>query len=552
MEKQALIAIILSLLVLLAFKYYQEHRTAQISNSRQPPQTAVLPSMPITLLPEASIKGRAFSPQDTKAAAKKIFINGPLYYATLDNRGALLTSWKLKQYNSAHGDAYEMIDAENDGAVYPGSLLFQNSALSDLANSENYEVQVIDASNPFGALTPPATIRMKFKRGDFLIEKIYRFYRDNYLVDLSVTGQQGGKPLAGRMLLAQDIGTEEEHVSGGAAQLEAVFYRDGKVRRESSPNKENEIKISEGDVRWAGLDIRYFAVIAIPDRPFPSFDFQKRSVKVRDSEGHEVVRNLLRIAVPQPGSAQLKLYLGPKKRSDLEAVKAVDLTGVINYGMFSFLVLPLLSSLQWINQYIGNYGFSIVVLTFFLNILLFPLRLAQMISMKKMSLVQPKIKAIQEKYRQYKKTDSRRLEMNRELTELYRKHNVNPVGGCLPMVLQAPLLFAFYALLAYSIELRRAPFIGWIRDLSVKDTFYILPILMGITTFVSQKMAPLAPGTDPAHVKMMMVLPIVLTVMFLYYSAGLNLYFLSSNLFQIGFQKIGERWVGSRKTVLET
>jgi YidC/Oxa1 family membrane protein insertase len=163
-----------------------------------------------------------------------------------------------------------------------------------------------------------------------------------------------------------------------------------------------------------------------------------------------------------------------------------------------------------------------------------------MISMKKMAAVQPKIKAIQEKYRRYGKTDPRRLEMNREIMALYREHHVHPLGGCLPMILQAPLLLAFYALLAYSIELRRAPFMGWIRDLSAKDPFYVLPILMGISTFISQAMTP---AQDK---RMKLVLPLVLTYMFLNYSSGLNLYFLCSNLFQIGFQKIGDRCIRRR------
>jgi len=152
--------------------------------------------------------------------------------------------------------------------------------------------------------------------------------------------------------------------------------------------------------------------------------------------------------------------------------------------------------------------------------------------------VQPKVKAIQEKYRRYKKTDPKRAEMNQEIMALYKQHNVNPLGGCLPLVLQFPLLFAFYSLLANTIELRHAPFIGWLQDLSVKDPYYVLPIVMGITMFVSQKMTPMAPGTDPTQAKMMMF----------NLSSGLNLYFLFSNIFQIGFQKIAERWMSDRKS----
>ena len=265
-------------------------------------------------------------------------------------------------------------------------------------------------------------------------------------------------------------------------------------------------------------------------------------------DGKPVDRDLLKVTTPTNGSFQYQLYIGPKKQANLEAVKAADISGVINYGMFSIIVLPLLASLRWIYQYVQNYGYAIVILTFLLSLLLFPFRLKQMLSMKKMQVVQPKVKAIQEKYRRYKKTDPKRAEMNQEIMALYKEHNVNPLGGCLPLVLQMPLLFAFYSLLAYSIELRQAPFIWWIHDLSVKDPYYVLPIIMGITAFISQKMTPMTPGTDPTQAKIMMVMPVIFTVMFINLSSGLNLYFLCSNIFQVGFQKIAERWIGDRSS----
>ena len=317
----------------------------------------------------------------------------------------------------------------------------------------------------------------------------------------------------------------------------------------SPPKDENEVKRIGSDVGWVGLDMQYFAMIAIPSQPLPYFDIQKRPVKSVGLDGKEVDRDLLRLTMPVSGSLDYKMYLGPKKQSDLEAVKPADITGVINYGMFSILVFPLLSSLRWIHQYAHNYGFAIVILTLLLSLLLFPFRLKQMLSMKKMQVVQPKVKAIQEKYKRYKKTDPKRAEMNQEVMALYKEHNVNPLGGCIPLILQFPLLFAFYALLQYSIELRQAPFIGWIHDLSAKDPYYILPIVMGITMFISQKMTPMTPGTDPTQAKMMMIMPVVFTLMFFNYSSGLNLYFLCSNIFQVGFQKIAERWMGDRSGI---
>jgi YidC/Oxa1 family membrane protein insertase len=328
--------------------------------------------------------------------------------------------------------------------------------------------------------------------------------------------------------------------------LEVAYYSGGKVKREGPPKE--EIKKIEGDVRWVGLDMQYFTMLAIPSNPLQFFNIQKVLVKSVGLDGKQVERNLLKVTTPTNGSLQYQLYIGPKKQSNLEAVKAADISGVINYGMFSIIVLPLLASLRWIYQYVQNYGHAIVILTFLLSLLLFPFRLKQMLSMKKMQAVQPKVKAIQEKYRRYKKTDPKRAEMNQEIMALYKQHNVNPLGGCLPLVLQMPLLFAFYSLLAYSIELRQAPFIWWIHDLAAKDPYYVLPVIMGITAFISQKMTPMTPGTDPTQAKIMMIMPVIFTVMFINLSSGLNLYFLCSNIFQIGFQTIAQRWLGDRSS----
>jgi YidC/Oxa1 family membrane protein insertase len=292
--------------------------------------------------------------------------------------------------------------------------------------------------------------------------------------------------------------------------------------------------------------MQYFAIIAIPSQPLPYFELQKNPVKTVGLDGKELARDLVQVTLPVSGDGNFQMYLGPKAPASLEAVRSADLSGVIDYGMFSFLVRPLLFSLKWIEQYVHNYGLAIIILTLLLTLLLFPFRLKQMVSMKKMQAIQPKVKEIQEKYKRYKKTDPKRAEMNQELMALYREHNVNPLGGCVPLILQMPLLFAFYQLLAQSIELRQAPFLLWIHDLSAKDPYYVLPIVMGVTMLISQKMTPMAPGTDPTQAKMMLVMPAIFTVMFLNVSSGLNLYFLCSNIFQIGFQKIAERWVGDR------
>ncbi len=472
-----------------------------------------------------------------------------MYRAVIDNRGAVLISWQLKKYKSARNGIFEMIASNHDNGArsYPGSMIFEEAALTSLSNNELYQVSIEGAADTGAALTPPVTVAMSLKRGDLRIEKLYRFEKDTYLVNLSAAFDKSGKALEGRWLLGQDIGPEQEHLSS-SRKLEAVYYGSGKARRESPPKDEKEVKKIESDVRWVGLDMQYFSMIAIPAQPLPYFDIQRRPVKAIALDGKQVDRDLLRLTTPVNGSMRYQLYLGPKKPSDLEAVKSADITGVIDYGMFAILVYPLLASLRWLYQYIPNYGYAIMLLTFLLSLLLFPFRVKQILSMKKMQAVQPKVKAIQEKYRRYKKTDPKRAEMNQEIMALYKEHKVNPLGGCLPLVLQFPLLFAFYSLLANSIELRQAPFMGWLQDLSLKDPYYVLPVIMGITMFISQKMTPMTPGTDPTQAKVMTVMPALFTVMFFNVSSGLNLYFLCSNIFSVGFQKIFERWMGDGKS----
>jgi len=488
------------------------------------------------------------SPQDTAAKAQRIVIQGDLYRAVLDNKGAVLTGWQLNKYNAADGEFFEMI-APNPGSVdpYPGSLSFGDPSLDGPANREHYEVEV-QGGGVMGDLVPPVTVVMRLRRGDLSIEKEYRFGGGSYVVELSISCRRAGRPLEAGILLAEDIGPQIEHLTAPVFGLQVITNIAGEVDRDSPPGEEGEITPFEGELRWLGLDMQYFTVLAIPERPIAAFEVQKKSVVVRGLDGKDVTRDLARIALPMVGSAGYRIYLGPKYEPALNAVEGTDISGVIDYGFFSILVRPLLFGLKWIERYIHNWGFSIVLLTLLLTLLLFPIRFKQMRSMKKMQAVQPKVKQIQERYKKYKKTDPKRAEMNKEVMALYKEHGVNPLGGCLPLILQMPLLFAFYRLLATSIELRQAPFIGWIVDLSTKDPYYVLPIVMGITMWASQKMTPMSPGSDPTQAKIMMMMPVVLTVMFLNVSSGLNLYFLCSNGFQIGLQKGVERWVGEKQS----
>jgi YidC/Oxa1 family membrane protein insertase len=214
----------------------------------------------------------------------------------------------------------------------------------------------------------------------------------------------------------------------------------------------------------------------------------------------------------------------------------------VNFGWFAWLVVPLLTSLKWLNGYIGNYGWSIIALTILINAAMFPLRHKSVVSMRKLQEIQPDVKAIQDRYAKLKTTDPAKQKMNTELMTLYRERGVNPASGCIPMLLTMPVLFAFYSLLSVAVELRGAPFVGWITDLSVRDPLYVTPVLMGASMFVQQKMTPST--LDPVQQKMMLIMPVVFTFMFLPAPSGLVLYWLVSNLWAIGQQHFTNYLIG--------
>jgi YidC/Oxa1 family membrane protein insertase len=277
----------------------------------------------------------------------------------------------------------------------------------------------------------------------------------------------------------------------------------------------------------AGVEDQYFlAMFLSPDNP--------TAIKVRKQEypgddGKPIPT--LAVSASASETTAFRVYVGPKQREWLGKADP-QLASVIDYGWFEFIARPLVAALLWIHSYIGNFGWSIIILTIVLNFVLFPLRLKQQTSMLKMQKIQPQMKRLQDQYKKLKPTDPKRPEVQAEMMGLYKQHGVNPMGGCLPLLLQMPLLFGFYSALSYSIELRRAPWILWIKDLSQYDPYYVIPILMAVAMIIQQKLTPTA-NVDPAQAKMMMIMPLMFTFMFLWYSSGLALYWLTSNVLGI-------------------
>lgn len=296
-------------------------------------------------------------------------------------------------------------------------------------------------------------------------------------------------------------------------------------------------RVYEAAFRYAGMDDHYFLGAALLDRQ-TRVEYATHTVPTEVGPRALVEYGL---SFPEPPT-EIKFYLGPK---DFDQLIHSDqqLVRTIHFGWFAWLVVPLLQALKWINGYVGNYGWSIILLTVLINVVIFPLRHKSVVSMRKMQQLQPRVKAIQERYAGLKATDPAKQKMNQEMMELYRTAGVNPASGCVPMLLTMPVLFAFYSLLATAIELRGAPFALWIQDLSAQDPYYVTPVIMGATMLWQQWITPNA-AMDPTQQRVMMFMPLMFMVFFLWAPSGLVLYWLMSNLLTIGQQYLTNRIVG--------
>ncbi len=324
---------------------------------------------------------------------------------------------------------------------------------------------------------------------------------------------------------------------------QGILELDGKVER-LDPSSIVKQPVREGSVRFAGIDDHYFLAAALLDSKVARVEYEAETVPdPAVKEGHQFASFILN---PAGTGVDTRFFFGPKNFDLLRSVDQ-ELVRVINFGVFAFLAVPLLRALNGVNGYLGNYGWSIIALTFFINLLIFPLRHKSVVSMRKLQELQPEIKAIQDRYGKLKATDPAKQKMNQEMMGLYKERGVNPASGCVPTLLTIPVLFAFYSLLSQAIELRGAPFAFWIKDLSVHDPLYVTPVLMGITMFVQQKMTPST--MDPAQQKMMMLMPAVFLFMFLWAPSGLVIYWFVSNVLAIAQQYFTNRIIGPPKLV---
>ncbi|MET4890810.1 membrane protein insertase YidC [Morganella morganii] len=335
-----------------------------------------------------------------------------------------------------------------------------------------------------------------------------------------------------------------ERLNNGSSNFALHTYRGAAYSSEETNYKKYSFSDIEDkplnintNVGWVAMLQQYFATAWVPEKGTTNNFYTLYSAKTGDAFiGYK--SDAIRIGANSEAKYNATLWVGPELQNEMEAVAPhLDLT--VDYGWLWFISQPLFKLLKFIHSFIGNWGFSIIVITFIVRGIMYPLTRAQYTSMAKMRMLQPKLKAMRERIGDDKQR------MSQEMMALYKEEKVNPLGGCLPLIIQMPIFLALYYMLMGSVELRHAPFIGWIHDLSAQDPYYILPILMGATMFVIQKLSPTA-VTDPLQQKIFTFMPVIFTVFFLWFPSGLVLYYIVSNLVTILQQQIIYRGLEKR------
>jgi YidC/Oxa1 family membrane protein insertase len=474
--------------------------------------------------------------QGTKA--EEIVVENDVARVTLSTEGALVKSWILKKFRDEKGKPLDVVNGPACEALgFPLSLKLGDE---ELAKKLNAALFVAAPGGP--ALKAPAKLELVYSDGKIQARKVISFGLA-YEVHLEASVSDGQRFLPVEVAWPGGFGDQSLTLQAKAA-LDRILYGGAEKFENVAQRKIEEERTIPGPFQMAGMDDRYFLNVFLPDTPDQVFfRVGRRTWNPPDWKEKEPPKaTVAALGTQQTKPLAFRLFVGPK---DLEVLRSVHppLDRVVDFGWFSFVAKPLFLALRYVHDHwIHNYGWAIVILTIIINVALFPLRLKQIRSAQEMQRIAPIVKGIQEKYKQYKFNDPRKQKMNQEIMKLYQEHHINPLGGCLPMVIQLPFLYGFYRVLDLSIELRHAPWIGYIKDLSAPDHYYVLLALMIITMFVLQKMTPMTTA-DPAQQRMFMIMPLFFGVMFYRVASGLVLYWMTSNVVQIGQQVLINKMV---------
>ena len=532
MDKRGILAIVLSLAVLFIYQvFFVKHPPAPKRSEDVQEEKAVenLKSNEVALEQERKIQQtKPLSSLAGTLRGKDIPVDTPLYTATFTTSGGTLKSFKLKDYRKTLDKNSELIELVEvvDGMSHPLIISFPDSSI-DIPADTIYETNV--DSIKVTKTTDTRSHSLIFSQSypnEIKVEKIFTFYPARYTVDLEVRVYNLSiDPLSQNASLSWYQFVDPQAETDSYSHKGPISFVAKSVERQDV-EKLDAAKLLGPGVSWSGFESKYFLAAMIPQNPSTTSLSLSKDARNIVSVSLKGPKNL--IPPGQVGSFGYSLYLGPKDHSILKA-EGADLENAIEFwSWLKWLAMPLLVALKFLYRYVHNYGLAIIILTILIKIIFWPLGNKSYKSMKEMQKLQPKIIELREKY----KNDKAKLSQG--TMALYRTHKVNPLGGCLPMVIQIPVFFGLYQALLYAIELRHSPLVWWIKDLSAKDPYYITPIIMGATMFLQQKMTPQA--GDPMQAKIMLWMPVIFTFLFLNFPSGLVIYWLFNNIISIGQQ----------------
>jgi len=545
MERRLLLVFVLTFIVILGFqpilkKYLPQ---APVTPATQP--APLSPAPPVQSVAASVAPVAASNPGATKQASaetESVFEND-LYRITFTNRGGQVKSWILKQYDDDQGKPLELVNSASSKFGYPLSLwTYDESQRNKLAS-------VLYVVSRTGDAKSSADITFEYADPDLAVRKTFHF-DNSYVMHVEATVLDKGNQISAFPMWPAGLGDE---TSAASYALSKIEYQTKTSVERVTVKKVSSGNTVRGPFSWAAVSDQYFVAAFIPDDTDNAALLMLHNaieVPKDPQKPQETVKvDLLGAAVGSlKGPTTGRIYIGPKILRTLETVPVAaistadpDLRELIDFGWFGVISRPLFVWLRWTYLHIvHNWGWAIVVQTLIITLALLPLRISSMKSALKMQKIQPQMNAIKEKYKKYTMRDPRRQEMNAEIAALMKAENVSPVGGCLPLLIQMPFLFAYYRMLGVAIDLRHAHWL-WIRDLSSPDPHFILPTLLVISMIATQRMTPQA-GMDPQQQKMMnWMMPLMMGFIFYNLAAGLNLYYGESNLISIVQQIIMNR-----------
>ena len=533
--------------VFLGLQYFMPKKSQQPAPAQQQQQQTQAAAT--TGATPSSASGPSASSGAVQAAAEsETVVENELYQIRFVNRGAQVKSWILKKYKDDAGKPLDLVNASTASRFgYPLSLYTYDAGLRDRLD------HALFVPSKTGIVTAPGTLSFDYSDGGLVVHKIFSF-DSSYVLHADVQVTQNGAPVAAYLAWPSSFGDQDSLPAYAKSHFDSM--QNGKANQEA-PKKVAGGATLNGPFDWAGVSDLYFASIFLPDVPQQTAVVSlhneatiPKNAKHPDPNQTEKVE-VLGAAVGDPnGHTSLRLYAGPKSLDVLRTVHATgpdgratgpNIDAVVSFGWSGVISKPLFIILRWVHSHlVSNWGWAILVLTLIINLGMLPTRIQMMKSALKMQRIQPQMEAIKEKYKKYKATDPRKQDMNKEIFDLQKREGANMFGGCLPMLIQWPLLYGFYSMLSNVIELRQAHWL-WLPDLSAPDPYHILPVFFVISMFLVQFLTP-SPGVDPAQQRMMaFTMPAVFGFMTWNVGSGLALYWACGNIIGVIQQVVMNR-----------